>query len=231
MFSISCPIPGLFVTGTDTEIGKSRVSAALLAAYRAQGHVAVGMKPIASGCRQTPEGLRNDDALLLTQEAGAERPYPLVNPYAFAPPISPHLAAAEAGVEISLIRIQTHLSQLCMGADRVVVEAAGGWYAPIGEELTMADLARVLDLPVVLVVGLRLGCINHALLTARAIEEEGLTFAGWVANRLGPAMSHEAQNIATLERMIPAPRLGTVPYQPEFDVHAAAAALTLPRRA
>lgn len=206
---------GVFVTGTDTGIGKTRVAAALLHAFTRAHLKSVGMKPVASGARQTSEGLRNDDALALQHAAGLPRPYALVNPYVFAPPIAPHLAAAEAGVCIELSQILAAFHELCAGADAVVVEGVGGWQVPLAENFALPDLARALALPVVLVVGMRLGCLNHALLSARAIQEDGLALAGWVANDIDPAFERRAENLATLKRALPVPLLGEIPYAPE----------------
>jgi dethiobiotin synthetase len=201
---------GIFVTGTDTGIGKTRVSATLVSAQRACGRRAVGMKPVASGCRETPEGLRNDDAEALIAASEPAPPYALCNPYALVLPIAPHLAARDAGVEIALEAIVAAYRALAATADRVVVEGVGGWAVPVSDKAMQADLVRALDLPVVLVVGLRLGCINHALLSARAIVADGCTLAGWIANRVDPAMSHADANLDTLCARIDAPLLGVL---------------------
>ncbi|WP_303907150.1 dethiobiotin synthase [Thiohalomonas denitrificans] len=203
---------GVFVTGTDTGIGKTWTSLGLIAAFQRRGERVVGMKPIAAGCEATAEGLRNDDAVHLQQAGSVPVAYETVNPYAFVPPVSPHVAAARAGVAIDLTRIVSVYGQLANQADRVVVEGVGGWHAPLGEAITVAELARALGLPVVMVVGLRLGCLNHALLTARAIRDDGLELAGWVANELSPEMEAAAQNIRYLRDHIDAPLLGIVPY-------------------
>lgn len=209
---------GVFVTGTDTGVGKTRIAAGLLLALRARGRRAVGMKPVSCGCRMTPVGPRHDDALLLHacgSDAGLS--YEDINPYAFVPPVSPHLAAADAGVTIDLQRLRESLHARHAGADFVVVEGAGGWHAPIGAGETMADLARAFELPVVLVVGMRLGCLSHALLSRDAILAAGLPLAGWVANLLDPDMAMLAGNIATLRERLAAPLLGTVPHQRRFE--------------
>lgn len=209
---------GVFVTGTDTGIGKTWIAAGLLAALRARGLRACGMKPVASGCEAGSEGWRNADALLL-QAGSAEPtpPYALVNRYAFAPPVSPHLAAQACGLHIETAAIRDDLRRLAAQAESVVVEGAGGWLAPLNESETMADLARTLALPVVLVVGVRLGCLNHALLSSEAIARSGVPFAGWIANRVDPDMLCLAENIDTLRRRIAAPLLGVVPYLTTFD--------------
>lgn len=221
---------GCFVTGTDTGIGKTRVAAGMLRALARQGRPAVGMKPVASGAVATQEGLRNDDALLLRASASLSRDYALVNPYCFAPAIAPHLAAAEAGVEIRLAPILDAYRKLTRDAEFVVAEGIGGWQVPLSGSLALPDLARALELPVLLVVGLRLGCLNHALLTARAIAADGLVLAGWVANEIDPAFERRDANLATLENTLPAPLLGRLPHAPgapperSADVLAAACA-------
>lgn len=213
---------GFFVTGTDTGIGKTRVSAGLLKAFARLGRKSVGMKPVASGAAMTPEGLRNEDALLLQSAASEQRTYGLVNPYCFAPAIAPHLAAMEAGVEVSMDTLRGTYSELCKGADTVVVEGVGGWQVPLSPTLELPDLARELELPVILVVGLRLGCLNHAALTARALTADGFTLAGWVANAVDPAFERPEANLATLEAELHAPLLGRLPYAPKAGVAAVA---------
>ncbi|HKS94329.1 MAG TPA: dethiobiotin synthase [Gammaproteobacteria bacterium] len=205
---------GFFVTGTDTSVGKTWVATVVIRVLARAGLKTVGMKPVASGSVPTSEGLRNDDALQLQAAANLPRPYALVNPYAFAPPIAPHLAAAEAGVVIALPRILECFRQLCAGADAVVVEGVGGWQVPLGDSWGVPELARALGLPVILVVGLRLGCLNHALLSARAIESDGLPLAGWIANEIDPGFGRRAANVATLERRMPAPLLADFPWAP-----------------
>ncbi len=201
---------GVFITGTDTEIGKTHVSVALLHALRAAGLRAVGMKPVASGCTATPQGLRNDDALALQAASSGAPAYALVNPLAFAAAISPHLAAAAEGCSITLDAVRQAHAQLCVQADCCVVEGVGGWLAPLSDTLVAGDLARALDLPVILVVGLRLGCLNHALLSARAIVADGCRLLGWIGNTLDAAMPALEGNIATLRARLPAPCLGIV---------------------
>lgn len=216
---------GLFVTGTDTGVGKTLVAAALVRAMVHTGLKTVGMKPVASGSLTTPEGLRNEDALQLQAAANLTRPYELVNPYAFAPPIAPHIAAQEAGVKIELPYILSAFDQLCAGADAVVVEGVGGWQVPLAENFELPDLARALALPVVLVVGLRLGCLNHALLSARAIRADGLILDAWVANVIDPAFERRAENLATLARAMGAPPLAHISWQPGLTPAALAAQL------
>ena len=200
----------VYVSGTDTGIGKTRISCALLGSLRAQGVDAVGMKPVASGCESGPAGLRNADAVDLIAAGGRALDYGLVNPYALADPIAPHLAAADNGEVIALARIRLAHQALLEQADFVVVEGVGGWLAPLGDTLMQADIVRGLDLPVLLVVGLRLGCINHALLSARAIEADGCRLLGWIGNRIDPDMLRVEDNIETLRRRIHAPLLGII---------------------
>ncbi|QBQ56391.1 dethiobiotin synthase [Nitrosococcus wardiae] len=204
---------GLFVTGTDTEVGKTCCSLGLMVCLQRAGYRVAAMKPVASGCQRTAAGLRNEDALLLSQCASFSLDYQQVNPYPLAPPIAPHIAAATAGIEIQPTVIKAAFDSLSTLADKVVVEGIGGWAVPINSKHTMADMAVLLDLPVVLVVGLRLGCLNHALLTAEAISRTGLPFGGWIANRIeATKFAWEEENIETLRERLPAPLLGTVPY-------------------
>jgi dethiobiotin synthetase len=217
--------PSLFVTGTDTGIGKSVASAALLHAWRARGWRAVGMKPVASGCERTAQGWRNEDALALQAASDPVPAYPDINPYALEHPLAPELAAADAGVHIALGPILDAHARLHAQADVVVVEGVGGWMAPITPQLDQKTLARALDLQVVLVVGLRLGCINHARLTARAILADGLHLAGWIANEIDPAMARIDDNVEILHRVLPAPCLGRLPHATAVDAAAMAAAL------
>jgi dethiobiotin synthetase len=218
-------IRGCFVTGTDTGIGKTRVSAGLLKALSKAGLHSVGMKPVASGAEPTPAGLRNQDALALQEAASLQRDYALVNPYCFAPPVAPHLAAREAGVEISLELIHAAYRELCHGADAVVVEGVGGWQLPLAPGLEVPDLAREFGLPVLLVVGMRLGCLNHALLTARAIRADGLELLGWVANAVDPDFQRPEANLATLDAELGAPLLARLGYAPQAALAETAAGL------
>jgi len=218
-------LPGLFVTGTDTGIGKSVASAALLHALRAGGARAVGMKPVASGCEPGPDGWRNEDALLL-QAASLPRPrYQDVNPYALPQPLAPEIAAAEAGVEIALEPILAAHARLAAQADTVVVEGVGGWAAPVSAGLDQIDLVRALKLPVVLVVGLRLGAINHARLSVRAIQVDGAELIGWIANGIDPHMARADENFEILRRRLPVPCWGRLPYAVQPDPATLAAAL------
>jgi len=229
---------GYFVTGTDTGIGKTRVSAGLLKALSNAGMKSAGMKPVASGAEQTPHGLRNEDALALMAAASLKKPYAVVNPYCFAPPVAPHLAAREAQVEIEMDPIRAAYAELCRGADAVVVEGVGGWQVPLSAGLEVPDLTREFDLPVLLVVGMRLGCLNHALLTARAIRADGLELGGWVANGIDPDFQRPEANLATLEAELGAPLLARLEYAPKAPLaetaaglaEAAAALAQLPRQ-
>lgn len=201
-----------FVTGTDTEVGKTTIAAALLHAARLKGLSTAAAKPVASGCENTAEGLRNSDALALLEECSLSMRYGQVNPFAFEPAIAPHLAAREAGVELSVARLlQPARDMLGLGADFSLVEGAGGWRVPLTGRENLSDLAVQLGLPVILVVGVRLGCINHALLSAEAIERDGLQLAGWVANIVEPETSRLQENLETLSERLAAPCLGQVP--------------------
>lgn len=205
---------GLFVTGTDTGIGKTVVACALVRAFVARGERIAVMKPIASGAARTASGLRNEDALSLIEASGRALVYERVNPFCFEPAISPHIAAEDAKIDIDLSIIAAEFDALAVDCKRVVVEGAGGWLAPVNSRQSMADLAHALGIPVLMVVGLRLGCLNHAQLTRQAIAASRVPFAGWIANRLEPSMEREAENLTTLgERLGEAP-LAVVPFSP-----------------
>jgi dethiobiotin synthetase len=216
---------GLFVTGTDTGIGKTRVALGLCHAFAMQGKRVAAMKPVASGCSQTPAGLRNDDALALQAAMNVQAAYSDVNPYAFAAPIAPHIAAAEAGGTIDFDVLDRAYERLTMRSDVVVVEGAGGWLVPLDERRTMADLAVAWQLKVIVVVGMRLGCLNHAQLTAESVERRGLTLHGWVANALDPDFERLDENIASLRTRMPAPCLGVLEHAPLANSQAVALAL------
>jgi len=203
---------GCFVTGTDTGVGKTLIAAALTRALVARGLRVAVMKPVASGSDPTPAGPRNSDALALIAAANVTAPYEVVNPYCFLPPISPHIAAREAGVVIDLALLRCRFDSLTAAADCVLVEGAGGWLAPIGERESMADLAVTLALPVLLVVGLRLGCLNHAVLTRESLAARGVAFAGWIANAIDPHFDRPAENLATLTARLGAAPLACVPF-------------------
>jgi dethiobiotin synthetase len=202
---------GIFITGTDTGVGKTEIAAGLLAAFKAQGIGAVGMKPVASGCAPGDDGLQSDDAVKLLAAGGIDVPYAEVNPYALSEPIAPHIAAGLAGMHIKLGKIRSAYNALSALAETVVVEGVGGWRVPLGPALSLSDLPNALGIPVVLVVGLRLGCLNHSLLTAESIRARGVRLAGWVANEIDPDMRARDENIATLAALIDAPTLGVVP--------------------
>lgn len=201
-----------FITGTDTEVGKSIATAQLLRCLNQHNIPAVGMKPVASGCELVGDILVNDDVKLHRQASPIEAPLELVSPYRFLPPISPHLAAQEAGIRIDLPHLLSCADQLQAYAQTVLIEGAGGWYAPLSETERIADLAIALQAPVILVVGMRLGCINHALLTAQAIQAAGLPLAGWIANQVDPNMARYADNLAYLSAHLPAPLLDEIKY-------------------
>ena len=203
---------GFFVTGTDTGVGKTLIACALLHALAGAGQRVIGMKPVAAGGTREVEGLINDDVRSLRGASNIEAPLALINPYCFAPPIAPHLAAEEAGVTIELPLIARAFAQLAAVADSVIVEGVGGFCVPLNRHEDAADLAQCLGLPVILVVGLRLGCLNHALLTARAIRERGLSLAGWVANRIDPTMAVADENITALAERLRAPLLGEIEF-------------------
>lgn len=219
---------GLFITGTDTDVGKTHVACAIVAALKQQGLRAAVMKPVASGCIQTADGLRNDDALKLMSIASVSQAYEQVNPYAFEPAIAPHLAAQQAGVEIQLNEIEKQYFKTAIHADVCVVEGAGGWMVPLNDDETIADLASQLQLPIILVVGMKLGCISHALLTIEQIEREALPVVGWVANQLEPQMERIEENIQTLEQRIPYPLLGVIEHNKNISPEDIAHSLTLP---
>jgi dethiobiotin synthetase len=203
---------GFFVTGTGTGVGKTRVAVALIHALRAQGLRVAAMKPVSAGHKP---GELNEDVAALLQAANVAADLRDVNPYAFAEPIAPHIAAQQACVRIDLDVIAGAFARLAAAADVVVVEGAGGWRVPLNEREDMADLAQRLGLPVVLVVGLRLGCLNHALLTAESIAQRKLPWAGWVGNHIEPEMACQAENIAALNARLPGPCLGIHSYQPD----------------
>jgi len=203
-----------FVTGTDTDAGKTVVTCGLLAAARAQGLATLALKPVAAGCQQTDEGLRNDDALELMQAMTLSLPYEQINPLALEPAIAPHIAANDVGMRITLDR----LTGYCRGAlltkhDLSFIEGAGGWRVPLNDREMLSTLAKELNSPAILVVGMKLGCISHALLTAEAILRDGVKLAGWVANLTTAQLpARFEENIQTLKNLIPAPCLGSVPF-------------------
>lgn len=203
---------GCFVTGTDTGIGKTVVSAGLIRGFRNLGLRAAGMKPVAVGARLTINGLRNEDAEILLDASRLELAYEWVNPFCFAQPIAPHLAAIEMGVAISSAQVITSIQRLAEVAEAIVIEGVGGWKVPLGRHLDVAGLACALDLPVILVVGLRLGCLNHAVLTTESIQNTGCQLGGWVGNTVDAGMARWYKNIETLQRILPMPCLGILPH-------------------
>ena len=210
-------MPHYFITGTDTGVGKTFVTCALLHNFREQGITAIGMKPIAAGAEMTAEGLRNEDIEALREASGIPLESEDLNCYLLADPVAPHIAAANEGVEIDLDVIRQRFDQLAELADAVLVEGVGGFIVPLGDSIDTADLAADLDLPVILVVGMRLGCLNHALLTQAAILGRGLTMAGWVANQIDPSMAELDANVEALEERIRAPLLGVIEWQKHPD--------------
>ncbi len=201
---------GFFIAGTDTCVGKTCVSLGLMRALQAQGYAVVGMKPVASGCHAAANGLENDDALRLQQCSSLSVNYTQVNPYAFEPAIAPHLAARINGTNIQVPVIGKNFRELSEGADYIVVEGTGGWLVPINAEQTMQDVALDLGLPVVLVVAIRMGCLNHTLLTAAAIHQSGLRLAGWVANHIDPQCGHLHELVTSLDERLPAALLAEI---------------------
>lgn len=218
-----------FITGTDTGVGKTTVSCALLAAANAKGLSTLALKPIAAGCEKTAEGWRNEDALALMSVMSEPLSYPEVNPITLPDSLSPHLAAKNANRRVTI----QQLAGFCRGslsrrADLKLVEGAGGWRVPINEREMLSALPRELGLPVILVAGLRLGCLNHSLLTTEAILRDGLTLAGWVGNIVDPDMAACDENIATLKSLLPAPCLGVLPWAPHATAAERAEWLQLP---
>lgn len=218
---------GLFVTGTDTGVGKTLVACGLLRAFANRGLKAVGMKPVASGAVSREGGLVHDDVEKLLAAGNVAAPREHVNPYCYEPPIAPHIAAAGAGMRIDLDRIGQSFETLSARADVVIVEGVGGFRVPLAPGIDTAQLAARLALPLVLVVGLRLGCLNHALLTAEAVANRGLKLAGWVANHVDPRMAAVEENVRTLEMLIPAPLLAHIAFTATPDIAISAALLDL----
>ncbi len=206
---------GIFVTGTDTEVGKTYVSCAVLDMLRRQGVRTTAMKPVASGAEKIKSQYVNDDALRLQQAATVAAPYAQVNPYVFSEAIAPHIAAHQHGVEIDFETIQQSYQLLAELSDFILVEGVGGWLVPLNSQQTVADLARQLDLPVLLVVGMRLGCINHALLSVKAIQQSGAKLQGWIANKLQGEYPCVDENIKTIQQYVDAPLLATLDYGDE----------------
>ena len=215
-----------FITGTDTEIGKTHATCALLASADAQRIRAAALKPVAAG---SDEHGQNDDVMRLMSAANVDLPQQTINPWLLKEPLSPHIAARRAGLEITVAPIIECFHAACEKTDLLLVEGVGGLYAPLSETLSQPDLVRALDVPVILVVGLRLGCLNHALLTASAIAHEGLHLAGWIGNRIDPDFLACDENIHTFQPRLGVPCLGILPYQPGPLAGNLASFLTLPR--
>ena len=202
-----------FVTGTDTSVGKTTVTVRLMQQLVAQGLTVIGMKPVASGCEWLDGRWQNDDVLQLTAASNVSAPAELINPYCFEPAIAPHIAAAQAGVEIDFDVIRAAYEQLTAMADVVIVEGAGGLLVPLNATQTIADLIQALSLPALVVVGMRLGCINHALLTAQVLKQRNIDFCGWVANNIDPQMSVPQENLQSLITGLQQPPVLQVPFQ------------------
>jgi dethiobiotin synthetase len=203
----------LFVAGTDTGVGKTLIAAGLLRAAAARGLRAVGLKPVAAGCYRSGAHWVNEDALALREAATVKLDYADVNPVALERAIAPHIAADRAGVQMSAKDLALHCERIqCSGIDALIIEGAGGWLVPLNDSESLADVCVALGAPVVLVVGMRLGCLSHALLTAAAIRSAGLDLAGWVANCTMPEMAELDANVGTLRARLPGPHLGTVPF-------------------
>lgn len=212
-----------FVTGTDTEVGKTRMSCAMLSAAKNKGFHTVGFKPIASGCEIVNGELHNEDALALQQTATIKLPYKSINPFAFREAIAPHLAARLANVDLSVKELVEHFKNVSTSFNQTakqftLIEGAGGWFVPLNTTETLADFVSAIQVPVILVVNIRLGCINHALLTEHAILNTGLVFAGWIANCATPDCHEKTDIIVTLKNRLRAPCLGEVPYSNDQDL-------------
>ncbi|ELM3617642.1 dethiobiotin synthase [Aeromonas sobria] len=202
-----------FITGTDTDVGKTLVARTLLREFSAQGINCAGYKPVSAGCARTPDGLRNLDAVLLQEAASLQLPYEMVNPFAYEPPIAPHIAASEARQPITMQGLSEGLRKIEQaGAELTVVEGAGGWYLPLDRKHLLSEWVKQENMAVIMVVGAKLGCLNHALLTFAAIRNDQLPVAGWVINRLHGSMSHYQENLDTLRSLLPAPFLGEIPF-------------------
>ncbi len=221
---------GCFITGTDTGVGKTVVAAGLVHLLASRGHPVVGLKPIASGSDRTAAGLRNPDALRLANESSIELAYEATNPYCFEPAIAPHLAAAEAGVSVALEGLVDWYRRATVGARFAIVEGAGGWRVPLHPEGFLSDLPERLGLGVILVIGLKLGCLNHARLTVEAIAGAGRSpFLGWIGSQVDPAFERLDDNLRSLERMLGAPALAVIPRLPAPSPAAAAEWLARPQ--
>ena len=211
-------MPGYFITGTDTGVGKTWVTLALMKAMQNKGKIVVGMKPVACGCKETRDGLRHGDALSILKQSSRPVNYNTVNPYAFQHAIAPHIAAGLVGVMIDIEKIAGEFDKLTKDSDCVLVEGIGGWCVPLGDDIMLSELVNRLDLPVILVVGLRLGCINHALSTVRAIQADEVNLCGWMTSQLDPDYAFLEETMMTLQARINAPLLGNLPHMEKFDL-------------
>lgn len=217
-----------FITGTDTEVGKTLVTAGLLYSASDRGLVTIGLKPVAAGCDLVAGQLKNADALALMEAASVDLIYEQVNPAALAPAIAPHIAAQKVGIRLSADRLAAYCKgSLMRHYDLALVEGAGGWRVPLNDRETLASVAKQLNFPVILVVGMKLGCISHALLTAEAIIRDGLPFAGWVANRIDPEMAEYEANLDSLKQRLPGRFLGAIPFIESVDPRSAVAYLAI----
>jgi len=210
---------GYFITGTDTGIGKTRTTLALLEYFKRQAKVVLGMKPVASGCMLVDGRLKNEDALLIQKHASNRIPYELINPYAFELPVSPHLAANKSGTVIDIQRIQLAYQKLEQQSEVVIVEGVGGWLVPLNQKQAVSDLASLLDLPVIVVVGIRLGCINQARLTFSELKRSGVQCLGWIASCVQQDMLMQEENIETLSYCLDIPLLAVLPYEKELNTN------------
>ncbi len=205
----------IFITGTDTEVGKTYISCQLLKYFNNKNLSTVALKPIASGCDET---LKNQDAVLLSQEASVKLEYAKINPFIFKEPIAPHIAAANEGKSLTVASVMKAIQEpLQSKADICIIEGAGGWYVPLNSKETYSDVVKTAELNVILVVGMKLGCINHALLSVKAILNDKVKLLGWIANCVDPKMQQLDENIATLRTMLPVPCLGVAGYGEDID--------------
>ncbi len=203
---------GVFITGTDTEVGKTRITLGLMSAIQSSGLTVCGMKPLASGASKINNVLLNEDALAIQQQASIHIDYQYINPYVYQQPIAPHLAAEKAGECIEIAKILDAYKKIEKMTDCIIVEGVGGWRVPINKNKTLSDLVRALNLPVIIVVGIRLGCINHALLSAEAIKADGLTLSGWIANRIDKDYTESDETIRSIAERIVAPKIADIPF-------------------
>jgi dethiobiotin synthetase len=221
---------GYFITGTDTGVGKTVVAAGIVRVLAERGHRVVGLKPVASGSVLTPQGLRNSDALALASESSIRRPYELTNPYCFEPGVAPHLAARDVGVSVTLDDLVNWYGRATAGSEVAIIEGAGGWRVPLHPDGFLSDLPERLGLGVILVVGLRLGCLSHARLAFEAIARAGRSpFVGWIGSQVEPGLERLDGNVETLGRLLGAPALALVPPLPDASSAAAAVHLARPQ--